>query len=204
MVKADAGPLSVMADLEVDLVATSAEWLRVVLGDFDSFLRDHASCEKKASGMALSVASHYPDKPELLNAMADLAVEELGHYREVRRLLTERGLSPGSDEKDPYMRGLQAHIRKGPDLYLLDRLLVAAVVEKRGCERFGLIAEALPDGSLKQFYKGITASENRHWRLFVNLATTHCKPDLIGPRLLELAAAEGKVLAGVPIRAALH
>ena len=116
----------------MDLVATSGEWLEVVLDDFDSFLKDHASCEKKASGMALNVASHYPDKPELLNAMVDLAVEELGHYREVIRLLTDRGLCPGSDEKDPYVRGLQAHIRTGSDLYLLDRLLVGAVMERRG------------------------------------------------------------------------
>ncbi len=190
--------------LVVNLVATPGEWLDVVLGDFDSFLKDHASCEKKASGMALNMASHYPDKPELLNAMADLAVEELGHYREVIRLLSERGLSPGADKKDPYVRGLQAHIRKGPDLYLLDRLLVAAVVERRGHERFGLIADALPQGPLKQFYKGITLSENRHWQLFVDLAITHCEPGLVGPRLIELTVAEGELIASVPLRAALH
>ncbi len=188
----------------MDLVATSGEWLEVVLDDFDSFLKDHASCEKKASGMALNVASHYPDQPELLNAMVDLAVEELGHYREVIRLLTDRGLCPGADEKDPYVRGLQAHIRKGPDLYLLDRLLVGAVMERRGHERFGLIAEALPQGPLKQFYKRIAASENRHWQLFVDLATTHCEPDLIAPRLIELASAEAQLVATVPLRAALH
>ncbi len=190
--------------LAMDLVATPDGWLEVVLGDFDSFLKDHASCEKKASGMALNVASHYPDKPELLNAMADLAVEELSHYREVIRLLSERGLSPGADEKDLYVRGLQAHIRKGSDLYLLDRLLVAAVVERRGYERFGLIADALPHGPLKQFYKGITLSENRHWQLFVDLAISHCEPGLVGPRLIELTAAEGKLIASVPLRAALH
>ena len=124
-------------------VATSNKWLEIVLADFDTFLLDHASCEKKASGMALSVASHYPDKPARLNAMADLAVEEVGHYREVIRLLTERGLCPGADEKDLYVRELQTQIRKGPEHYLLDRLLVAAVIERRGHERFGLIAGVL-------------------------------------------------------------
>ena len=77
-------------------------------------------------------------------------------------------------------------------------------MERRGHERFGLIAEALPRGPLKQFYKGITASENRHWQLFVKLAVTHCDPGLVGPRLLELATAEGKLMASVPLRAALH
>lgn len=154
--------------------------------------------------MALNVASHYPDKPQLLNAMVDLAVEELGHYREVVRLLTKRGLTPGADEKDLYVRGLQAQIRKGPGLYLLDRLLVAAVVEKRGHERFGLIAQALPEGPTKQFYKSITASEHRHWQLFVDLASTHCEPALVEPRLLELASLEATLIADVPLRAALH
>ena len=56
----------------MELEPTAGGWLDTVLRDFDSFLKDHASCEKKASGMALNIASHYPDKPELLNAMADL------------------------------------------------------------------------------------------------------------------------------------
>ena len=36
-------------------------------------------------------------------------------------------------------------------MYLLDRLLIGSLVEARGCERFGLIAQALPDGPLKHF-----------------------------------------------------
>ncbi len=46
------------------------------MADFDSFLLDHAAAEKKASGMAVSMLSHYPDRVELVAAMADLAVEE--------------------------------------------------------------------------------------------------------------------------------
>ena len=44
---------------------TSRAWLDTVLADFDAFLADHASCEKKASGMAMSMIAHYPDKPRL-------------------------------------------------------------------------------------------------------------------------------------------
>ena len=40
------------------------------MADFDSFLLDHAAAEKKASGMAISMLSHYPDKVELVAAMA--------------------------------------------------------------------------------------------------------------------------------------
>ena len=139
--------------------ATPPEWLDRVLASFDEFLKDHASCEKKASGMALSIASHYPDRPALLNAMADLAVEELSHYREVVRLLTRRGLQPGPDRKDDYVNGLNRLIRKEP-FYLLDRLLIAAVIECRGHERFGMIASGLDPGSEQRFYASITISES--------------------------------------------
>lgn len=174
------------------------------MADFPSFLQDHASCEKKASGMALSVASHYPDRPQLLNAMADLAVEELTHYREVVRLLTNRGLQPSADAKDDYVRGFNAAIRKGPAEYLLDRLLVAAVIEARGHERFGLIANALPDGTDRRFYQAITNSEGRHWQLFVELALAETDPEWVLPRLQELVALEAGLIAAQPLAPRLH
>ena len=183
---------------------TPPGWLPVVLADFDSFLRDHASCEKKASGMALNVASHYPDRPRLLAAMADLAVEELTHYRDVLRLMAERGTAPGADVRDPYVRQVNALIRKGPDRYLLDRLLVGAVVEARGFERFGLIAAALDPGPEQRFFRAICASEGRHWHQFVELARLECPGQGADRRLEELIDAEGAIMAAQPFRAALH
>lgn len=174
------------------------------MADFPSFLQDHASCEKKASGMALSVASHYPDRPHLLNAMADLAVEELTHYREVIRLLIARGLQPSSDAKDNYVRGFNAAIRKGSAEYLLDRLLVAAVIEARGHERFGLIANALPAGPDRRFYEAITTSEGRHWQLFIELAVAESNPNWVLPRLAELVALEADLITAQPLAPRLH
>jgi tRNA-(ms[2]io[6]A)-hydroxylase len=192
----------VISDLQ--LAATPLAWLDEVLADFDTFLQDHASCEKKASGMALNIASHYPDQPDLLLAMADLAVEELTHYRQVLKLLTSRGIHPGADSRDSYVRGLNALIRRGPQHYLLDRLLVAAIVERRGHERFGLIADAHPDDQIRRFYRAITASEDRHWQLFINLARTHCPSPELEPRLSELVAAEAQLMLLQPFRATLH
>ena len=48
------------------LQKTHESWIEIVLDRFDDFLEDHASCEKKASGMAMSMASHYPDRRVLL------------------------------------------------------------------------------------------------------------------------------------------
>ena len=192
------------SDLSITLSPSSAEWLNEVLENFDEFLKDHASCEKKASGMAFNVASHYPDQPRLLNAMVDLAVEELNHYREVVRLLIQRNLAPGPDRKDPYVRELNNAVRRGPENFLLDRLLVGAVVERRGAERFGLIAGALEDPSLRKFYEAITASEDRHWLLFVDLARDFYPEDEVHDRLVELSDLENQVITELPIQPALH
>lgn len=192
----------------MNIAPTPGGWIDAVMSDFDSFLQDHASCEKKASGMALSIASHYPDKPTLLAAMADLAVEELSHYREVLRLMIARGISPATDTRDPYVRALNDLIRRGPEHYLLDRLLVAAIVERRGSERFGLVAEAvesLPDSAdLSAFYRAITASEGRHWTLFLNLAESHCPNTGLEDRLDELVRLEADVMRSMPLGPTLH
>ncbi len=198
-----ADPLSELP-VKLPLTPSDPTWVDAVLGSFDEFLADHASCEKKASGMALNVASHYPDRPQLLQAMADLAVEELSHYREVVKLLLSKGLQPSADRKDPYVRELNQCIRKGSELFLLDRLLVAAVVEARGCERFGLIESALPPGPEKKFYAAITASEDRHWQLFIQLATNECPDAPIMQRLQELVLIEGQLLQDLPVGPHLH
>jgi tRNA-(ms[2]io[6]A)-hydroxylase len=83
--------------------ATPGAWTDAVMADFDSFLLDHAAAEKKASGMAISMLSHYPDRVDLVAAMADLAVEELTHYREVVKWIHRRGLVTAADRKDPYV-----------------------------------------------------------------------------------------------------
>ena len=195
---------------DLDLEPTPAGWLDAIFVDFDAFLQDHASCEKKASGMALNIAAHYPDQLAIVAAMADLAVEELGHYREVIRLLIERGITPGPDRKDPYVRALNEAIRRGPEFFLLDRLLVAAVIERRGNERFGLIAAGLPAAGFKgserlaAFYRAITASEDRHWQLFLDLAASHCAHLDISARLNELVALERTLMLAQPFEPALH
>jgi tRNA-(ms[2]io[6]A)-hydroxylase len=185
-------------------VVSSRAWLDCVLNDFDSFLLDHASCEKKASGMALSLVSHYPDKPLLLRAMINLALEELAHFREVMEIMLQKGLQAGADSKDDYVNKLQKAMNRGSEAYLMDRLLIASIIEARGAERFGMIADALPEGELKLFYGNINKSEARHYQLFLSLAEQLCQPEQIAPRLQELLAIEANIIGTLPLRAALH
>ncbi|WP_193165057.1 tRNA-(ms[2]io[6]A)-hydroxylase [Microbulbifer hainanensis] len=183
---------------------TPSSWTEPVLADFNRFLQDHAAAEKKASGMAVSMFSHYPDKPLLVEAMVNLALEEMNHFRQVIKLMHERGIFQAPDEKDPYINQIRALIRRGPDEYLLDRLLTAAIIEARGCERFGLVADALPEGALKTFYRVITESEARHHELFVELALEYFSKSTVESRLDQLLDAEAAIAAELPHRAALH
>ena len=186
------------------LQATPAEWIQTVLADFDCFLQDHAAAEKKASGMAVSMLSHYPDKIELVAAMADLAIEELTHYREVVKWLHSRGVLTRADDKDLYVIEFRKSIRPASDEYLLDRLLTASIIEARGAERFGLVAHALEAGGLKKFYESIARSEARHYQLFLELAEKYFDSNRVQQRWQELLEIEASIIVGLPLRAALH
>ena len=185
-------------------VPTSPAWTEAVLQDFDSFLRDHANCERKASGSAMNMISHYPDRAELVAAMIDLAREELEHFAGVCGHMASRGLILGPDRKDPYVRRLSQEYRKGSAEYFLDRLLVAGILEARGCERFGLVAAALPAGPLKIFYRDIARSEVRHQDLYLRLARLYFDETEVETRLEELLGAEAQIVADLPPCAALH
>ncbi len=185
-------------------LATSPRWTQTVLANLDHFLLDHAAAEKKASGMAMSMVSHYPDKTPIVTAMVDLALEELAHFKQVVKILIERGLVMGADSPDPYVNQLRELHRKGREVYLLDRLLIGSIVEARGCERFGLVANGLPDGSLKQFYQAICESEARHENLFLQLAKMYFPATDVHSRLDELLDQEAAIVQTLPIRAALH
>ena len=129
--------------------ATDPAWIDVVLNDFDAFLIDHAACERKASATALKLIAHYSDRTVLVRELIPFAQEELEHYAQVMEIILDRGLSTQADEKDPYVGALMQLIKRGPEQYFLDRLLVLGIVEARGCERFGLVAEGLEPGPLK-------------------------------------------------------
>lgn len=186
------------------IARTDPAWVEAVLADFNTFLIDHAAAEKKASGMAMSMALRYRDRERLVTEMLDLAIEEMMHFRECVRLIHERGLQLLPDDKDDYVNALRAQVRTGRDTGFLDRLLIGSIIEARGVERFGLIAEALPEGEMKDFYVAITRSEERHNDLFFELAEAYFDEEEVVNRLDELVRFEAELLLSLPIRAALH
>jgi tRNA-(ms[2]io[6]A)-hydroxylase len=188
-------------------VPTSAEWLEVVRADIDTFLLDHAACERKASAAAMTLASHYRDREKLVSAMVDLACEELGHFRRVYERIVARGGRLGPDSKDQYVGRMAQLVRRGPDEYLLDRLLVAGAVEARGAERFRILADGFLHGvstDLHDFYADFARSEERHAELFIGLAKVYFAPEVVDARAVEIFRAEAELIASLPLRPALH
>jgi len=185
-------------------IATDPDWVQVILGDFDSFLQDHANCERKASALALSLVMKYADRQAILPHLIRLAQEELEHFSEVYDLMAAREIPLGPEIKDPYVNQLLAHCRSEPEARFLDRMLVASIIEARGAERFGLIAEALSEPELKAFYKRLWAAEKKHGHLFANLMLHYFPADTIQARLETLLAAEAAILPELAWRASLH
>ncbi|MEM7083491.1 MAG: tRNA-(ms[2]io[6]A)-hydroxylase [Pseudomonadota bacterium] len=185
-------------------VATTPAWVETVLAEFDTFLIDHAACERKAAAVATSMICHYPDRAQLVADMADLAAEEMSHFRQVIKLIHARGIQLTPDTKDPYVNALRKHVRHGKQEYLLDRLLIAGLVEARGTERFALIGEHCEESTLRQFYHQLAVSEARHQRLFVDLALRYVPDQIVAERLRDLQSIEAEIVTSLPLRAALH
>ena len=188
-----------------ELVASKQEWLEAVLNDFNSFLQDHADCERKASGMAMSLVAKYPDRDAILQELIHTGIEELEHFRLVFKIMQKRGIPLNAKmNKDLYIEGLQKHIRNGREHGFLDRLIVGAIVEKRGFERFRLIAEHIKDDELAKFYHMIYTSEAKHGDMFLRLAHIYFAKDAIEQRYYELAGIEASVINALEIKPLLH
>ncbi|HET9887817.1 MAG TPA: tRNA-(ms[2]io[6]A)-hydroxylase [bacterium] len=175
--------------------ATTGRWLQAVERDFDAFLVDHAACERKAMSTGMLFVVRYPDREALLETMIEFAREELEHFQELVRLLLRRGLRPGADVEDEYAGHMQKLVRHGRDERLLDRLLVSAIFEARGCERFGMLATHLPQGEEREMYRRLTRADARHQRTFLELAAHYFSNDAIEARLAELLDAEARIVS---------
>lgn len=155
--------------------ATPDEWFDAARNDVPTLLIDHANCEKKAAGTAVSLLYRYVDKPKLLRRMSRLAREELRHFEQVLELLSVLGITYRHLTPSRYARAMRALIRTSEPGRLIDTLIVGALVEARSCERFAGLAMRL-DGRLADFYRQLLTSEARHCEYYLELAR-----DCVGP-----------------------
>ncbi|MFO1499241.1 MAG: tRNA-(ms[2]io[6]A)-hydroxylase [Verrucomicrobiota bacterium] len=185
---------------------TRPEWAGTVLSDLPAFLQDHADCERKASAMAMSFVAKYPDRVEIIPELIETGIEELQHFQQVYGHMQKRGIRLAKElTQDPYIAALMALCHSDPQRRFLDRLLLASIIECRGAERFRFVANAVQeDAELQEFYHGLWVSEAKHGNIFVRMALNYFEEKHVYDRLHELNSAEGKIVEGLPLRAALH
>ena len=186
--------------------STPPEWLDAVFANFDAFLLDHAACERKAAATGMSFVVRYPDKTSIIEPLIEFAREELEHFQIMFRIVNARGLILADDYKDAYVNALRSQVRNGGDGMLLDKLLVAGIVEARGCERLFMVAEALrqQESPLAEPYLELARAEARHHGLFFRLARTCFEDDVIEARAASLLDYEAELVKRLPHRAAVH
>ncbi len=205
------------ADVVKDLVPSPASWLEDVCSSGRQLLADHALCERKASSMALTFVAHYPDKHDLVHGMIALAREELQHFHECYLWMHKLDIPIPKDEKDDYVQYFLKHIRRDPQNYLLDRMLMAGLIEQRGTERFLIIADAFRNGlfedfkddrdtalELGQFYQDLADAEARHGSLFHRLALKYYPEDEVNERYEQMWQFEHKAMLQAPHCGRLH
>lgn len=183
---------------------TSQAWIDQALANLDEILLDHAQCERKAAGVAMSLINRYPADAGLVKALTAIAQEELAHFAQVNQWLERRGVPFGPLPPPPYGAGLRQQVRPDEPHRQLDVLLVSALIEARSHERLGLLAEHCPDRDLAQFYRSLMASEARHYGAYWVLATGRFPRTAVECRLDTLAAAESKILSSLYPQPRIH
>lgn len=192
--------------LNLDIACPSKpEWIEAVMGDFDTFLQDHADCERKASATSMSFVAKYPNRLEIIPELIDIALEEMEHFKLVYEIMAKKGIQLAhSIPEDPYIKGLMRKCHSGIEERFLDRLLIASVVETRGAERFKIVAEAQTDDDLQQFYKMLWISEAKHGHVYVKMALNYFPEDKVYDRLKYWVDTEGEIISNIEIRPRLH
>jgi len=175
--------------------ATGPSFVQRFEANIEEMLLDHAHCEKKAAATALALISKYPDFRELTETMADIVEEEMQHFRQVVSLLNARGWAYRGARASGYAGQLHRSIRSGFSEGLVDRLIIAALIEARSCERFALLGEHLSDPELAAFYRSLYASEARHYTTYVGLARCRVSEAAFRARLGELLDLEASIIA---------
>ncbi len=160
---------------------TDPRWADLAAVSLEEILTDHAFCEQKAATQCITLIQRYPEKVELVNALAPIVTEEWGHFRMVWSEMKKRGYTLGKQRKDDYVNLLINHHPKhvpGHDA-LLHKLMICALIEARSCERFRVLSEQLQEQYLRDFYHKFMVSEAGHYRLFIDLAREYYPEDQV-------------------------
>ena len=185
---------------------TDPRWVNIVEKNIDEILTDHAYCEQKAASTAISLIVSFPEYTELIEEMIVLSREEMGHFKMVHDLIIARGKVLGRDRKDEYVLQLIKFFPKGGSrtTQLVHRLLYAALIEARSCERFRLLSEELEDKELADFYHKLMVSEASHYTMFLKFARKYGDTEEVNQKWQELLTHEAEIMKHLSINESIH
>lgn len=185
---------------------TDPRWVNIVEKDIEEILTDHAYCEQKAASTAISLIVSFPEYTDLVNEMIDLAQEEMSHFKMVHDIITKKGWTLGRNRKDVYVLQIVKFFPRGGSrtTQLIHRLLYAALIEARSCERFRLLSEELEDKKLANFYRKLMISEANHYTMFLGFARKYGARKEVDKKWQELLIFEAEVMKDLSKDIAIH
>jgi tRNA-(ms[2]io[6]A)-hydroxylase len=170
---------------------TPEAWLNKVASNLNTLLLDHAHCERKAAGTAVSLISKYPEKQELVALMSPLAREELLHFEKVIDIMKSKNIPYGPIQPSEYASTLHKQVTNKDGIErLCDQLIVGAIIEARSCERFNAVIAYLDDPELIRFYSSLVKSECRHFKEYLELALLYGEQLEINKRISDFLEIE--------------
>lgn len=185
---------------------TETSWVDVAKNGLHQLLTDHAFAEQKASANATSIIINYSEETELVKDMIDIAIEEMEHFKMVHEIMIEKGMVLGQATKNDYAINLQKFFPKTFDRTeaLIHRLLVAALIEARSCERFKVFADNMDDEKLSKFYHDLMISEANHYTLFLGYARKYMDREIVDKKWNDLLAFEAEIMKNRGTIAKVH
>jgi len=185
---------------------TKTSWAEIAKNDLQQILTDHAFAEQKAASNAVSIIINYSEETELVTAMSEIAIEEMEHFKMVHDLMIARGMTLGREQRNDYAKTLQSFFTKTKDRNeaLIQRLLVAALIEARSCERFKVFSENLKDPELIEFYKDLMISEANHYTVFLGFARQYQDKSTVDKKWNALLDFEAEFIKNRGLNATVH
>lgn len=185
---------------------TDPRWANIAEKNIEEILTDHAYCEQKAASSAISFIILYPEKTELVEAMAALSREEMEHFQMVHERIVARGLELGRPRKDEYVKQIADFFSKNVsrDQRLVQNLLIAALIEARSCERFRVLSENIEDKELAEFYRDLMVSEANHYTMFLKFARQYGGREKVDAQWNDLLTFEAEVMKNLGKEEKIH
>lgn len=185
---------------------TDPRWVNIVEKNIEEILTDHAFCEQKATSTAISLIVSFPEYTDLVQEMTSLVKEEMSHFKMVHDKILERGWTLGRDRKDEYVVQLTKFFPKGGSrtTQLVHRLLYAALIEARSCERFRLLSEELKDKELAEFYRKLMVSEANHYTMFLGFARKYGDRKEVDQKWQQLLDYEAEIMKNLGDKEYIH